>query len=181
MISTHGGGMGGIEAMMIDLPDRGLSLAVLGNCTDKATRDAVVRHLMDGLAPEFDPGHLHPITAEARDFALAPGGWAGSVETPDGEIPLHVEVLTEQRAAVRLADLPPVTVPAYSSTKWDLSVYADLQLPTAGALPNSPSFGLELRAEDGGLTGRAVAYKSGDREGLLGPYLVHACRLRPAG
>ncbi|MFJ5927073.1 serine hydrolase domain-containing protein [Kitasatospora sp. NPDC092948] len=181
VISSHGGGMGGVAAMMIDLPDRELSLAVLANSTDKAARDAVVLHLMAGLAPEFDPGHLAPASDRTRDFTLAPGSWAGHVESPDGEIPLRLDVLPDRRVRVTLADLAPATVPAIASDRWDVRLGTDLQLPTADARLNSPSFGVELRAEDGGLAGRAAAYKNGDRAGLLGPYLLHPCRLLPAG
>ncbi|MFJ8442737.1 serine hydrolase domain-containing protein [Kitasatospora griseola] len=181
VISSHGGGMGGVATMMIDLPDRELSFAVMTNTTDKSARNAVVRHLMDAVAPEFDSGHLQPVTERARDFTLAPGGWAGRIETRDGGIPLRLDVLTDRQVRVALADLPPVTVPAAASHRWDARLTADLQLPTVDARLNSPSLGLELRADGDGLTGFAIAYKDGDREGLLGPYLVHPCRLLPAG
>lgn len=180
LIASHGGGMGGVASMMIDLPERELSLAVLTNCTDKSGRNAVVRHLMDALAPEFDPGHLQPDTDPAGEFTLPPGRWAGAVETPDGEVPLRLDVLPDRQVRVRLADLPATTVPAAASRSWRLQLVADLQLPTADARLNSPSFGLELRADADRLTGRAVAFKNGDREGLLGPWLVHPCELRPA-
>ncbi|MFD8483012.1 serine hydrolase domain-containing protein [Kitasatospora sp. NPDC059673] len=179
VISSHGGGMGGVATMMIDLPDRELSLAILTNSTDKSARNAVVRHLMDALAPEFDPGHLQPVTDPAAALTLTPGSWTGHIETADGEIPLDLSLLTDGHVRVRLADLPPVTVPAVASRSWSIQLAADLQLPTRDARLNSPSFGLELRTDGTGLTGRAIAYKNGDREGLLGPYLVHPCRLRP--
>ncbi|OKI99128.1 serine hydrolase domain-containing protein [Kitasatospora sp. CB01950] len=176
-IVSHGGGMGGVGTMMIDLPERELSLAVLANCTDKSARNAVVLHLMDTLAPEFDPGHLAPDSDPTRAFALAPGSWAGLIESPDGGIPLRLDVLADRRVVVHLADLPLATVPATASRRWDVRLVADLQLPTADARLNSPSFGLELHADGDALTGRAGAFKDGDREGLLGPYLLHPCRL----
>ncbi|MFG2693379.1 serine hydrolase domain-containing protein [Kitasatospora sp. NPDC048407] len=181
LISSHGGGMGGVAAMMIDLPDRELSLAVLTNSTNKAARDAVVRHLMDALAPEFDPAHLAPVTEQDTELTLPPGSWTGHIDTPDGEVPLHLDALADRQIRVRLADLPPATVPAIASNLWDVRLIADLQLPTTDARVNSPSFGLELRTDAAELTGRAIALKNGDREGLLGPYLIHSCRLRPAG
>ncbi|MFD8596596.1 serine hydrolase domain-containing protein [Kitasatospora sp. NPDC059646] len=181
VISSHGGGMGGVAAMMIDLPDRGLSLAVLTNSTNKAARDAVVRHLMAAQAPEFDPGHLQPVSDPARELTLSPGSWAGVIDAPEGGIPVQVDLLDDRRVRLRLADHPPVTVPAAASRQWDVQFVADVQLPTADARLNSPSVGLALRADGDGLTGRAVAFKNGDHDGLLGPFLVHPCRLRPAG
>lgn len=38
--------------------------------------------------------------------------------------------------------------------------------------------GLELRPDEGRLTGVARAYKEGDREGLIGNLLTHPCELR---
>ncbi|RKE17043.1 serine hydrolase [Streptomyces sp. TLI_171] len=179
-ISSHGGGMGGIAAMMIDLPERQLSVAVLANSTDKSARDAVVGHLMDALAPEFDPAHLSPVSEPDLPLALAPSRWAGHLSGPDGDVPVRLTVLTGGQVEVSLADLPPVTVPALASHRWDVRLTAPLQLPTPDALVNSPAFALELRAGRSALTGRATAYKPGDRSGFLGPYLPHRCELHPA-
>ncbi len=104
----------------------------------------------------------------------------GRVRTSEGDIPLRITVLADQRAVVRLAGGAPVTVPVTASQRWDLLVNTTLQLPTADARLNSPSLSVQLRAENGRLTGRATAYKDGDQEGLLGAYLVHPCMLRPA-
>lgn len=82
------------------------------------------------------------------------------------------------RAEVRLADGPPVTVSAVASQRWNLRVSGPVQLPTADARLNSPSFGLELSVEQDRLVGRAIAFKDGDRDGWLGAYLVHPCVLR---
>ncbi|WP_344553489.1 serine hydrolase [Kitasatospora saccharophila] len=179
--SSHGGGMGGVAAMMIDLPGRGLSVAVLANSTDKSARNAVVAHLTGVLAPEFDPAHLAPVDEPDLPLALPAGRWSGEVATPDGAVPLALAALPDGLVEVRLADLPPVAVPAAASRRWDLRLIAELQLPTADARLNSPAFGLQLRLQDGGLTGRALAFKNGDREGFLGPYLPHPCELRRRG
>ncbi|MFJ1753308.1 serine hydrolase domain-containing protein [Kitasatospora sp. NPDC088134] len=181
VMASHGGGMGGVAAMLIDLPARGLSAAVLANSTNKAARDAVVGRLMAALAPGFDTAaHLAPVDDPALPFALAPGRWSGAVATAEGDVPLRLAVLADGRVEVALAGHPPLTVPAAAGAHRDVRLTAPLQLPTADARPNSPALGLELRAEDGVLTGRAVAFKPGDRTGLLGPYLVHSCTLRPA-
>ncbi|MFJ5234689.1 serine hydrolase domain-containing protein [Kitasatospora sp. NPDC088391] len=180
VMASHGGGMGGVAAMLIDLPGRGLSAAVLANSTNKAARDAVVGRLAAALAPGFDTAaHLAPVQEPARPFALAPGRWAGAVDTAEGGVLLRLVVRADGRVEVGLADRPALTVPAVASADWDVRLTAPLQLPTADARRNSPALGLELRAEEGRLTGRAIAFKDGDRSGLLGPYLVHDCTLRP--
>jgi hypothetical protein len=178
VIRSHGGGMGGIAAMMIEVPERELSVAVLTNSTRKAARDAVVEHLMGLLVPGFHSSRLSPATERTRPMALAPGTWAGEIDTAEGAVPLRIRILTGGQVEVRLADSPPVTVPAVASQRWDLRLSAPLQLPTADARLNSPAFGLELSAEQDRLAGRAVAFRDGDRDGLLGAYLVHACALR---
>ncbi|QKW23778.1 beta-lactamase family protein [Kitasatospora sp. NA04385] len=178
VIGSHGGGMGGVSTMLIDLPGRELSVAVLANSTDKSARDALVAHLMGVLAPEFDLEHLAPADGSDLPLALPPGTWSGEVATHDGAVPLALTALPDGRVEVRLADLPPVAVPATASHRWDVRLAAPLQLPTADARLNSPALGLQLRLRDGALTGRAVAFKDGDREGFLGPYLPHPCALR---
>ncbi|MFJ2092405.1 serine hydrolase domain-containing protein [Streptomyces sp. NPDC087901] len=178
VVRSHGGGMGGIAAMMIDIPERELSAAVLANSTNKAARDAVVDHLMGALAPGFHSDQLNPITERTRPMALAQGEWAGEISTAEGDIPLWIRIRAGGQVEVRLADGPPVTVSAVASQRWNLRVSAPLQLPTADARLNSPSFGLELSAEQDRLVGRAIAFKDGDRDGWLGAYLVHPCVLR---
>ena len=180
VIRSHGGGMGGIAAMMIEIPERETSVAVLANSTGKAARDAVVAHLLGVLAPGFHNGFLNPVTEQTLPARPEPGEWAGRIRTSEGDIPLRISVLAGQRAVVRLAGGAPVTAPVTGSQRWDLVVSTTLQLPTADARLNSPSLSVQLRAENGRLTGRATAYKDGDREGLLGAHLVHPCMLRPA-
>ncbi|WP_441246695.1 serine hydrolase domain-containing protein [Kitasatospora sp. McL0602] len=179
LLRSHGGGMGGVSAMMIEIPERELSVAVLANSTDKATRDAVVGRLMGTLAPGFHTHQVYPAPEQPHPLELAPGAWAGEVSTAEGDIPLWIEILTDGQVTIRLGGGPAVTVPATASPRCDLRAGAALQLPTADARVNSPDFALELRAEQGQLVGRAIAFKNGDREGLLGAYLVHACALRP--
>ncbi|WP_380281494.1 serine hydrolase domain-containing protein [Kitasatospora purpeofusca] len=178
VIRSHGGGMGGIATMMIEVPERELSVAVLTNSTDKAARDAIVGHLMGVLAPGFSGDHLNPVTDETRPTALTQSEWAGEIGTSEGDVPLRIRILADGRVEVRLAEGPPVAVPAVASRRWDLRVTAPLQLPTTDARLNSPCLGLELRAEPGRLAGRATAFKDGDRDGRLGAYLVHPCVLR---
>ena len=178
VIRSHGGGMGGVAAMMIEIPERELSAAVLANSTNKAARDAVVDQLVGILAPGFHSDQVNPITEKTRPMALAQGEWAGEISTAEGDIPLWVRVLAGSQVEARLADGPPVTMSAVASQRWDLRAGAPLQLPTADARLNSPSFGLELSAEQDRLVGRAIAFKDGDRDGWLGAYLVHPCVLR---
>ncbi|MER5636193.1 serine hydrolase domain-containing protein [Kitasatospora sp. NPDC002227] len=181
VVRSHGGGMGGVATMMIEIPERELAVAVLANSTDKAARDAVVDHLVGALAPGFHAGLVTPDSDPVRPMEQAPGEWAGWIDTADGQIPVTTVVMTDGQAELRLADHPPVTTAAFATRQWDLVVSAPLQLPTADARLNSPSFALAVRAEqDGRLTGRAVAFKSGDQEGWLGPYLTYPCTLRPA-
>ncbi|MDH6137568.1 CubicO group peptidase (beta-lactamase class C family) [Kitasatospora sp. MAA4] len=178
VIRSHGGGMGGVAAMMIEIPERELSVAVLANSTNKAARDAIVDHLVGILAPGFSSDQLNPVTEQTRPMALAQGEWAGEISTAEGDIPLWIRILANGQVEIRLADGPPVTASAIASQRWDLRVSARMQIATADARLNSPSFGLELRAERDRLAGRAIAFKDGDRDGWLGAYLVHPCVLR---
>lgn len=178
VIRSHGGGMGGIATMMIEIPEQELSIAVLANSTNKAARDAVVDRLLGVLAPGFDGAQLNPITDRTRPMALAQGEWAGEINTAEGDIPLSIRILADNQVEIRLSDIPAVTAPAVASQRWDLRVSAPLQLPTADARLNSPGCALELRAEQGHLVGRATAFKDGDRQGWLGAYLIHPSVLR---
>ncbi|MFF2659798.1 serine hydrolase domain-containing protein [Kitasatospora sp. NPDC058032] len=179
VVHSHGGGMGGIATMMIDIPERETSVAVLTNSTAKAARDAVVGHLVGILAPGFSNDQVNPAVERTRPTALAPGVWTGEIGTAEGDVPLRIGILADGRVELRLADGPAVTAPGTASERWDLLVSAPLQLPTADARINSPSTALELRAGRDRLAGRAVAFKDGDRDGRLGSYLVHPCALRP--
>jgi hypothetical protein len=175
VIRSHGGGMGGVAAMMIEVPDHELSVAVLANSTNKAARDAIVDRLMGILTPGFSNDQLNPITEQTRPMVLTQGEWAGEISTAETDIPLSIRILADSQVEIQLADGPPVTAPAIASQRWDLRVGAPMQLPTADARLNSPSFGLELRAERDRLVGRTIACKDGDRDGWLGAYLVHPC------
>lgn len=178
VIRSHGGGMGGVAAMMIEIPERELSIAVLANSTNKGARDAIVGHMAGILAPGFHSGQLNPITEQTCPTTLAHSEWAGEISTSEGSIPLQIRILAGSQVEIRLAGGPPVTTSAIASQRWDLRVSAPLQLPTADARLNSPGFGLELCFEQERLAGRAIAFKDGDREGWLGAYLVHPCVLR---
>jgi CubicO group peptidase (beta-lactamase class C family) len=178
VIRSHGGGMGGIAAMMIEIPERELSVAVLANSTNKAARNAIVDHVAGTLAPGFRSDQLNPATERACPMTLAPGEWAGEISTAAGSIPLEITILADRQVEIRLAGGPPVITPALASRRWDLRASAPVQLPTADARLNSPGFGLELRHEQERLVGRAIASKDGDRQGWLGAYLIHPCVLR---
>ncbi|MER6361649.1 serine hydrolase domain-containing protein [Kitasatospora sp. NPDC001527] len=177
VVHSHGGGMGGIATMMIDVPERELSVAVLTNSTDKAARDAIVTHLMAALAPGFSADHLNPTTEQPRPATLPQGEWTGEIRAAEADIPLRLTILSNDQVEIRLADHPPLTTPATASQHWDLRTIAPLQLPAPDALLNSPSLALDLRIEPNRLTGRATAFKDGDHQGRLGPYLVHPCTL----
>ena len=179
VIRSHGGGMGGIAGMMIEVPEQDLSVAVLTNSTNKAARDAVVERLMRVLAPGFRSDQLNPVTERSRPMTLPQSPWSGQVSTVDGDVPLQIRILADHQVEIHLADTAPCTVPTTATQHWDLRAYAPLQLPTTDARLNSPSLGLELRMEQGNLTGRATAFKDGDREGWLGSYLIHDCELHP--
>ncbi|MFI5527624.1 serine hydrolase domain-containing protein [Kitasatospora sp. NPDC051853] len=178
VVHSHGGGMGGVAAMMIDFPEHELSLAVLANSTDKSARDLVVRHLATALVPGFRPELLDTGSETARPAALPPGRWSGTITTPEGPVPLRLDLSAPDRVRIHLADAPPVTTTATASTRSDLRATAPLQLPTSDARLNSPHLGLDLRLHQDTLTGRAIAYRPDDREGLLGSYLPHPCTLR---
>ncbi|MFI0976148.1 serine hydrolase domain-containing protein [Streptomyces sp. NPDC021093] len=178
VLRSHGGGMGGIAAMMIDIPERETSVAVLTNSTNKAARDTIVGHLMGSLVPGFHRGQLNPSPERTRPMRLVQGEWNGEISTAEGEIPLRIDIRADRQIQIRMADSAPVTVAATASRTWDLRVSAPLQLPTADARLNSPNVALELRIEQDRLVGRATAFKDGDREGWLGAYLVHPCVLR---
>lgn len=179
VIRSHGGGMGGVAAMMIDIPEHALSVAVLTNSTHKAARDALVDHLLGSLAPGFHRDQITPPADPSRPMTLPPGEWTGEINTSEAQIPLSLTVLPDTQTEIRLADAPPTTVPATATQRWDLRAYAPLQLPTTDARLNSPTLALELRTEQSHLTGRAIAFKTGDHQGHLGSYLAHPCTLRP--
>lgn len=178
VIRSHGGGMGGIATMMIDIPERETSVAVLTNSTDKAARDTIVDHLMSSLAPGFRSSQLNPMPERTRPMSLAQGEWNGEISTAEGDIPLRIGIRADRQVQIQIADSTPATAAATASQARDLRASAQLQLPTADARINSPDFALELRTEQDRLVGRAIAFKDGDREGWLGAYLVHPCVLR---
>ncbi|MFE9423962.1 serine hydrolase domain-containing protein [Kitasatospora sp. NPDC006697] len=179
-VRSHGGGMGGVATMVVAVPELELSLAVLTNHTIKAARDAVVDHLLTELVPEYHPGKIAPYAPDpARPVPLAVGRWAGVVRTPEGEVPILLDILTESRVSVAFTGGEPVRAAAAAGREYRLRSAVALQLPTDDARRNSPMLALELNEAGGKLVGRAAAYADGDRSGLLGNYLVHACELSP--
>ncbi|MFE0463760.1 serine hydrolase domain-containing protein, partial [Kitasatospora sp. NPDC058965] len=138
----HGGGGGGTAAMMLTVPERGVSLAVLCNSTAKTARDAVLDRLMTELVPGSRPAdYLANFAEPAEPLALPAGAWAGAVHTPKGEVPLALEVLTDGRVTVELATGARATAPAAASARWALRVQLPLQLPTPDAELAGPLLG----------------------------------------
>ncbi|MFI6284675.1 serine hydrolase domain-containing protein [Streptomyces sp. NPDC051018] len=186
VVRSHGGGMGGVAAMLVTVPEQRLSVAVLSNGTGKAARDTVVRYLLDTLVPGYTDELIAPVIDDpARPMTLPPGIWAGLITTPEAPVPLTLEILADHRVEFRLNGGAPATAPALASRAWDLRTSLDLQLPTADARISSPGLGLELRLGRGRLTGVARAFKNGDAEGWMGNFLSHPCELtaspRPDG
>ncbi|GAA1984927.1 serine hydrolase domain-containing protein [Kitasatospora viridis] len=179
-VRSHGGGMGGVAAMVVAVPELDLSLGVLCNSTNKAARDAILDHLLTELVPGYDPRTISPFPPDpARPPALPEGRWAGQIFTSEGQVPIRVAILTEGRITVALGDGPSVTAEASAGSDYELRAALDLQLPTADARVASPELALGLNRRGEGLVGRVAAHKNGDRTGLLGNYLVHACELAP--
>lgn len=178
-VISHGGGMGGVAAMLVTVPDRELSVAVLTNSTNKAARDAVVQYVMSALVPDYRPELISPLTQDpARPAELPPGVWSGRIVAPERDIPTEVRVLPDGGVEASV-DGERVTGPADASAEWDLRADLPLQLPTADARLGGPRLGLALRLDGAGreLTGVAYAYKNGDAEGLMGNFLSHSCEL----
>ncbi|MDI5961672.1 serine hydrolase domain-containing protein [Streptantibioticus silvisoli] len=179
LVISHSGGGPGVAAMTVGVPERELAVSVLCDCTDKSARDAVVRYVLDELLDGFDPAALaSPVLDPARPLDLPEGRWSGSISTPEGELPVTLEVLPGRRVTVTLPGAGTGTVPATASATRDLRADTALQLPTADARINSPSLAFALTLRDGALTGLAHAYKDGDHEGRLGNFLSHRCVLR---
>ena len=181
VVRSHGGRMGGVAAMTVAVPDRKLAVAVLTNSTGAAARDAVVQEVMRALLPGFDAAWISPAQgAASRPAELPRETWAGRIVTPEGDVPIRLRLtLTPEasgRAELRIGDESDVADVEASGGN-DLRGVFRVQLPTADARIDSPLLGLELRLENGRLKGVARAWKDGDREGLMGNLLTHACEL----
>ncbi|MEV0842607.1 serine hydrolase domain-containing protein [Actinocatenispora sera] len=177
LILSHGGGMGGVATMLVVVPELALSVAVLTNGTSKAARNAIVDHVLSAAVPGYRPAAISPAsTAPARSLAPTVGGWSGSITTPDGPVPVALQVHPDGRCELTLAG-ERATATATPSGEADLTVTVDLQLPTADARRNSPLLGLVLTAGADGLSGVARAYQDGDRRGWLGNLLSHPVHL----
>lgn len=73
-MQSHGGGGPGVAAMAVAIPERQLSVAVLTNSTHKAARDAILRCVLDELAPDCTPESITPLIADpARPMTLPEG------------------------------------------------------------------------------------------------------------
>ncbi|MGP3983546.1 serine hydrolase domain-containing protein [Streptomyces sp. KR80] len=179
VVQSHGGGMGGVAALLVAVPEQQLSVAVLTNSTGKAARDAIVQYVLGALVPGCTADQIAPLIPDPeRPMDLPEGAWTGRISTPEGEVPIGLRVLAGRRAELRL-DGESATGPAVASDAWDLRMALPLQLPTADARVNSPVLGLELRLDQGRLTGVARAHKIGDAKGWLGNMLSHPCVLEP--
>ncbi|MFJ1647600.1 serine hydrolase domain-containing protein [Streptomyces sp. NPDC088258] len=177
LLYSHSGSMGGVANMVVRIPERERAVAVLTNSTGKAARDAILHHVLDRVAPGFDPAGLSAIPATGRAATLAEGGWTGRIVTREGDIPLRIDVLADRRIEVRLDGAGTATAPIEASADWDLRALVPLQLPTADARIDSPLLVLELALRKGRLTGAARAVTSGEGTGWLGNYLSHPCEL----
>ncbi|MFF2250127.1 serine hydrolase domain-containing protein [Streptomyces sp. NPDC058142] len=178
LLVSHGGGMGGVAAMAVSAPELGLSVAVLTNTTVKAARDAVVDHVLGELVPGFAPELISPVfSVPAHAATVKEGEWAGHASTPEGEVPLRLRILPGARAEVTTGG-ETATAPVDATATLVLRGSFPVQLPTADARVSSPVLGLELRPDEGRLTGVARVYKERDREGLMGNLLTHPCELR---
>ncbi|MFE7312167.1 serine hydrolase domain-containing protein [Streptomyces sp. NPDC057555] len=177
VLHSHSGGMGGVATMVVRVPERELSLAVLTNSTDKSARNAILHHLLERLAPGFDPAGLCAIPVTDRPMTLPEGSWTGRIETREGDLPLRIALLAGQQVSVRLDGVGEATAPGRASADWGVRTLVPLQLPTADARIDSPLLLLELGGSEGRLTGAARAMKSGEGDGWLGNYLSHPCTL----
>ncbi|NEA61241.1 serine hydrolase domain-containing protein [Streptomyces sp. SID12488] len=186
LVRSHGGGMGGVAAIVVTVPEQHLSVSVLTNSTDKAARDGITHHILGALVPGFSPESINPFAADpVRPPRLRTPHWRGSISTPEGDIPMSLTVSPEDNRARLHLNGETAEAQASASQAWDLQATFPLQLPTADARINSPALSLHLRRDkdddrdNGGLSGVARAFKSGDAEGLLGNLLTHTCQLRP--
>ncbi|GJF27942.1 serine hydrolase [Kitasatospora sp. NE20-6] len=183
VVHSHGGGGPGAAAMLVSVPARDLSVAVLTNSTDKGARDAVLGHLLPALVPGHRPELIQPYAADPpRPHRIPEGTWTGRVAAPERDVPARLHVLPGGRITLRLDGPggPEATAPAAASATRDLRAALPLQLPTADARISSPSLLLALTLHEGRLTGTACAYKDGDREGRLGNFIGQPCEFRPA-
>lgn len=180
LVQSHGGGMGGVAAIVVTVPEQRLSVSVLTNSTNKAARDKITHHILHTLVPGYRPESITPFTADpVRPLSLPATGWQGSISTPEGDIPMSLTLSPEDGLARLHLNGETAQAPVNASRTWSLQATFPLQLPTADARINSPALALRLRHDHGGLTGVAQAHKSGDTEGLLGNLLTHPCQLRP--
>ncbi|MFF7633455.1 serine hydrolase domain-containing protein [Kitasatospora sp. NPDC008050] len=178
VIHSHGGGGVGAAAMLLAMPELGLSVAVLCNSTDKAARDKIIDHVMRELVPGYRPELIAPMTPEpVLAMELPVGRWAGTVAVPGGELPVELGILADGRIEVELPGAGRATVSAAASPSWALRAAVPLQLPTPDARLNTPAMVLELRAGQDRLAGVLRTYKDGDREGWFGNYLTHPVEL----
>ncbi len=179
LVQSHGGGMGGVAAIVATVPEQHLSVSVLTNTTDKTARDKITHRILDTLVPGFSPESINPFAADpVRPLRLPTPNWRGSISTPEGDIPLSLTVSPEDDRARLHLNGETAEAPASASRAWDLQATFPLQLPTADARINSPALSLHLRHDNGDLTGVARACKPGDADGLLGNLLTHTCQLR---
>ncbi|MDW4906065.1 serine hydrolase domain-containing protein [Streptomyces sp. ADMS] len=181
LVQSHGGGMGGVAAIVVTVPEQHLSVSVLTNSTDKAARDRITHHVLDTLVPGFSPESISPFTDDpVRPPNLPAADWRGSISTPEGDIPMSLTLTPEDNRARLHLNGESADARTSASQAWALQATFPLQLPTADARINSPALSLHLRHDHGGhsLSGVARAHKSGDTEGLLGNLLTHTCQLR---
>ncbi|WP_405816786.1 beta-lactamase family protein [Streptomyces sp. NBC_01390] len=179
LVQSHGGGMGGVAAIVVTVPEQRLSVSVLTNSTDKTARDRITHHILATLVPGFTSESISPFTADpARPTNLPATDWRGTISTPEGDIPVSLTLSPENDRARLHLNGESAEAPASASQTYAFQAAFPLQLPTADARLNSPSLSLHLHHDNGSLRGVARAHKpGGDTEGLLGNLLAHPCRL----
>jgi len=100
LVLRHSGGMPGVSTLLQVFPERRAALAVLTNGADRGVTARCVAAVLDALlgpeAPEApEPtGPKEPAAAEpAAAVAVVPRGrWQGTINHPDGDLPIAVEV-----------------------------------------------------------------------------------------
>lgn len=182
LVQSHGGGMGGVAAIVVTVPEQHLSVSVLTNSTDKTARDKITQHIVTALVPGFSPESINPFAVDpVRPLHLPATDWQGTISTPEGDIPMSLTLSPQDNRALLQLNGETAEAQASASQAWALQATFPLQLPTADARINSPALSLHLRRDDGGrnLSGVARAHRPGDSEGLLGNLLTHICQLQP--
>jgi CubicO group peptidase (beta-lactamase class C family) len=79
VVRSHGGGMGGVAALVVAVPELELSVAVLSNTTGKAARDEIVDHVLRALVPGWTAALIDPSVPSTL-------GEEGTLRLPGGRL-----------------------------------------------------------------------------------------------